>query len=58
MKIKTVCFSETLVSIYMSTRRYYPERQHLYDYYCALKHFAVAVYKGRGDTCNLDLGLR
>jgi hypothetical protein len=28
LKMETICFSETLVFTYKSTRRYYPEDQH------------------------------
>jgi hypothetical protein len=31
LKMGTVCFSETLVSTYKSTRRYSPEDQHRHD---------------------------
>jgi hypothetical protein len=56
MKMEAVCYSETLVSTYKSTRRYNPEDQHSTKLDCYGASFNISVpkdqsmkaYRGRG----------
>jgi hypothetical protein len=53
LKMETVCFSETSVSAYKSTRRYYPEDQHPRRRENLKSHITVPDWLGTRDSGGL-----